>query len=63
MEILAGALSPMGDASWERWQHAKAMLRPLDDSYAPEEDAARLDIFLGGLAFEAQSDEAKAVYA
>ncbi len=52
MEAIARALEPMGAASWERWEHAKAMLGTPDPLYDPTEDAQRLDILLGGLAYE-----------
>ena len=51
MEAISRVLAPMKDASWMRWQHAKSMVAPLNPSYAPLEDAARLDVLLGGLAF------------
>jgi beta-N-acetylhexosaminidase len=52
MEVLSRTLEPMSDASWARWTHAKAMLTPLDLAYNPADDAKRLDVLLGGLAFE-----------
>jgi beta-N-acetylhexosaminidase len=52
MGMLASALEPMKDDSWARWTHAKAMVTPIDPAYGPAEDAERLDVLLGGLAFE-----------
>ncbi|MDR3449379.1 MAG: beta-N-acetylhexosaminidase [Alphaproteobacteria bacterium] len=53
MEAVARVLEPMEDQSWARWQHARAMVAPLNPAYNPGEDAARLDVLLGGLAFDA----------
>lgn len=55
MEAVAQVLQPMGDASWERWLHAQAMVKRLDSSYEPQEDAEQLDILLGGLAYEEET--------
>lgn len=52
MEALALVLEPMRHESWARWTHAKAMVTPINPAYTPREDAARLDVLLGGLAFE-----------
>ena len=52
MEALALVLEPMRHESWARWTHAKAMVTSINPAYAPREDAARLDVLLGGLAFE-----------
>ena len=51
MQAIADVLEPMNEASWARWLHAKAMVAPLDPAYDPREDAERLDVLLGGLAF------------
>lgn len=51
-EAIAKELSPMGDASWARWEHAKSMVRPIDPAYNPREDADRLDVLLGGFEFD-----------
>ena len=59
MEVLSNVLEPMKDASWERWKHAKAIITPLNPAYSPQEDVARLDILLGGLAFDAVGDKEK----
>jgi beta-N-acetylhexosaminidase len=52
METIARALEPMKEASWARWTHAKALVTPMNPSYNPAEDAARLDVLLGGLAYQ-----------
>jgi beta-N-acetylhexosaminidase len=52
MEAITRVLQPMGDASWARWQHAQAMVTPANAAYQPGEDAARLDVLLGGLAYD-----------
>jgi hypothetical protein len=40
----------MNDVSWARWTHAQSMVVPINPAYDPREDAARLDVLLGGLA-------------
>jgi len=55
MEAISRVLEPMKETSWLRWQHAKAMVAPLNPAYSPLEDAERLDILLGGLAYGAAS--------
>ena len=52
MQAIADILGPMKDASWARWTHAKAMVTPPNPAYDPKEDASRLDVLLGGLAFK-----------
>ena len=52
MQAIAEVLEPMNDRSWARWSHAKAMVLPLNPAYTPGEDAARLDVLLGGLAYK-----------
>jgi beta-N-acetylhexosaminidase len=52
MEAISSALEPMSDAGWARWTHAKAMLTPANPAYDPREDVERLDVLLGGLAFD-----------
>lgn len=44
-------LDPMADDSWKRWTHAQAMVTPINPAYSPREDAERLDVLLGGLAY------------
>ena len=51
MEGISRVLEPMNDRSWARWTHAKAMVTPINPAYSPAEDAARLDVLLGGLAY------------
>lgn len=48
MTAIHQALEPMNDCSWARWQHAQAMVAPINPTYDPTEDNARLDILLGG---------------
>jgi beta-N-acetylhexosaminidase len=50
MAAIGLALDPMGDAAWARWQRAKSMVAPLNPAYNPAQDAAQLDVMLGGLA-------------
>jgi beta-N-acetylhexosaminidase len=52
MEAVSRALGPMDDAGWTRWQHARAMLTPINPTYNPTADAERLDVLLGGLAYD-----------
>jgi beta-N-acetylhexosaminidase len=52
MEVVSNALEPMNDASWARWIHARSMITPLNPAYTSHEDAARLDVLLGGLAYQ-----------
>ncbi len=52
MEAISRAVGDMSDAAWARWQHARAMVVPQNPSYNPRMDAERLDILLGGLAFD-----------
>lgn len=49
---VARNLNPMGDKSWARWQHAREMVTPMDKFYNPADDIARLDVLLGGLAYD-----------
>ncbi len=48
---ISRVLEPMNDTSWARWTHAKEMVAPISPAYDPREDASKLDILLGGLAF------------
>lgn len=59
MQILAEALPAMGEESWRRWLRAKERVMPPDPCYAASKDAARLDILLGGLAFDGDAAERK----
>jgi len=51
MEAIARVLEPMKDASWERWKYAQSRVIAAERTYNSAEDAERLDILLGGLAF------------
>jgi beta-N-acetylhexosaminidase len=55
MNLIAAALEPMNDESWSRWQHARSMLGTPDSHYNANEDNARLDMLLGGIAYAGQS--------
>lgn len=55
MKAVATAVEPMSDEVWERWQRACSMVSPADPAYNPREDIARLDILLGGMAYEGKS--------
>ncbi|MDD3029348.1 MAG: beta-N-acetylhexosaminidase [Alphaproteobacteria bacterium] len=52
MEAIVRVLGPMSQAAESRWAHAKAMVNPPDPAYDPRDDMERLDILLGGLAFD-----------
>jgi beta-N-acetylhexosaminidase len=52
MEAVAAALEPIGGESWARWKHAKTMVSPADPAYNAATDNARLDVLLGGLAYD-----------
>jgi beta-N-acetylhexosaminidase len=52
MEAISRSVGPMSDAALARWTHAKAMITPLNPAYNPREDAERLDVLLGGLAYD-----------
>jgi beta-N-acetylhexosaminidase len=57
MEAISRALDIMGEAAWgkagwARWEHAQKMVKPIDPAYSPAADAVRLDVLLGGLAFD-----------
>jgi len=55
MEAIAAVMEPIKLESWERWQHAKAMIVAPSGHYNPSDDAARLDVLLGGLAYDEKS--------
>ncbi|MFY9287833.1 MAG: glycoside hydrolase family 3 N-terminal domain-containing protein [Alphaproteobacteria bacterium] len=55
MEAIAGALEPINRESWARWEYAKSVVNPANPDYNPQQDAARLDVLLGGLAYNAES--------
>ncbi len=52
MESIARNVDRMSEKSWARWEKAKTLVKPLDSTYAPREDIDRLNILLGGLAFD-----------
>jgi len=52
MQAIAKALKPMKKESWTRWEYAKAMVRAPDPAYIPLLDNERLDVLLGGLAWD-----------
>jgi beta-N-acetylhexosaminidase len=52
MTSISSVLEPMSDASWARWTHAQAMVTPFNPAYNPREEAERLDVLLGGLAYD-----------
>lgn len=55
MQAIAQAVEPMSDETLQRWEHAKTMVKEPDPHYQPSQDIARLDILLGGMAFEEKS--------
>jgi len=55
METIAQALEPINDASWARWERAKAMVKAPPATYNAAADSAQLDVLLGGLAYHAKS--------
>jgi len=55
MEAIAAVLEPTKDESWARWQHALSMVETPSGHYNPAEDAERLDVLLGGLAYDDKS--------
>lgn len=55
MEQIAAVLPAIRSESLERWAYAKAMLQSPDATYNPAQDAADLDILLGGLAYDEKS--------
>jgi beta-N-acetylhexosaminidase len=52
MSAIAACLNPMSDVSWARWKHAAAMVAPRDPNYNIRDDAERLNVLLGGLAYD-----------
>jgi beta-N-acetylhexosaminidase len=51
MELIAGGIGAMSDATCQRWQHALDMVKPASKEYSALEDLSRLDTLLGGFAF------------
>ena len=56
MLAVVHALEPMSDKTMKRWERAQSMVKPLDVHYHPHLDIERLDILLGGIAFEEKSE-------
>jgi len=52
MRAIAAVLKPLKPESWKRWEYAQAMLREPDPGYNPLQDNERLDVLLGGLAYD-----------
>lgn len=55
MLAVVHALQPIADETLKRWERAQSMVKPLDPRYHPKMDIERLDIILGGIAFEEKS--------
>ena len=55
MLAVVHALEPISDETLKRWDHALSMVKPIDPDYRPAEDTARLDVLLGGMAYEEKS--------
>jgi len=56
MEAIAAILEPTSNESWARWEHAKSMVNAPSPHYNPREDVARLDVLLGGLAYDEETE-------
>lgn len=56
MEAIAAVLEPTNNESWARWNYANNMLGRPDPGYTPQRDSARLDVLLGGLAYDVKTD-------
>lgn len=52
MEAIAAVLEPTIEESWARWTYAKSIAGKPDPAYNPRQDSARLDVLLGGLAYD-----------
>jgi beta-N-acetylhexosaminidase len=52
MRAVASALPPLSAESAKRWEYAKSMVKSPNPGYSPLQDSARLDVLLGGLAYE-----------
>jgi beta-N-acetylhexosaminidase len=53
LAAVARDLPLMSERSWDRWVHAQDMVTTISSPYSPAEDVERLDVLLGGLAFDA----------
>ena len=56
MLAVVHALQPMADQTVTRWEHAQSMVKPLDPHYHPRIDIERLDILLGGMAYDDKTE-------
>lgn len=56
MLAIVHALQPISDQTLQRWERAKSMVKPLDPHYHPHLDIERLDILLGGIAYDDKTD-------
>ena len=52
MRAIGKVLKPMKAESWARWEYAQAMVRSPETGYSPLQDSERLDVLLGGLAYD-----------
>jgi beta-N-acetylhexosaminidase len=52
MRAVAAAVPPLSAEGLARWEYAKTMVKAPDTTYNPAQDNARLDVLLGGLAYE-----------
>lgn len=55
MEAIAAVLEPTKGESWARWLYAKNMVHQPDPAYNSVRDSARLDVLLGGLAYDVKT--------
>jgi len=56
MEAIAKVMEPMNGESRARWNFAQTMVNPPDPTYSSREDSARLDVLLGGLAYDVEME-------
>ncbi len=55
MRAIASVLTPIKYESQKRWDHAKTMVQQPDAGYNPLQDMERLDVLLGGLAWDLEA--------
>lgn len=55
MENLVDEMEPMKAESWARWTYAQSMVERPNPHYDPREDGEKLDILLGGIAYDVES--------
>jgi beta-N-acetylhexosaminidase len=55
MEAIVKALHPTNRETWARWLYAKSMAGQPDPAYNTSRDSARLDVLLGGLAYDVET--------